>query len=327
MDLIYANAAKVDQGVLSAYAFDLAYGADENDFELALPRDAPRLETGAFIYISGTEYGGIIDGFKADSDGDTIVYIGRTWHGILNSKFLLQEMWTISGDANEVLAAIISHIGLDGLFTVKNDLCGLAIEHEFTFEDFPRAYDAIRKVFGEYGMKLKMRWMVDRRIHIEAVPAVDYTSLPIDGDMGFVSLETHETKANHLLCVWDKVKSGEVVKSFKMFHLYVDRWGRIGDVQDFTGVSEIVEMYESSKDTEKKARKDAIEKFEELRETDKAEIRLPDAERYVFDVGDIVGAAHIELGAKVAAPVTQKIVKISNGTMETEYKVGGEENE
>ena len=34
MDLIYTNANGVDLGVLSAYAFDLSFGASENDFEI-----------------------------------------------------------------------------------------------------------------------------------------------------------------------------------------------------------------------------------------------------------------------------------------------------
>lgn len=34
MDLIYMNASMEDIGVIRAYEFDLAYGSDENDFEL-----------------------------------------------------------------------------------------------------------------------------------------------------------------------------------------------------------------------------------------------------------------------------------------------------
>ena len=33
MDLIYTNANRVDQGVLLDYELDLAFGADENNFE------------------------------------------------------------------------------------------------------------------------------------------------------------------------------------------------------------------------------------------------------------------------------------------------------
>lgn len=36
MDLIYTNVNREDVGVLKDYAFDLAFGSDENDFELTL---------------------------------------------------------------------------------------------------------------------------------------------------------------------------------------------------------------------------------------------------------------------------------------------------
>ena len=44
MDLIYTNANRVDQGVLSAYSFDLSFGEKENDFEMTLGADEPVLE-------------------------------------------------------------------------------------------------------------------------------------------------------------------------------------------------------------------------------------------------------------------------------------------
>ena len=36
MDLIYANEAREDLGVLRDYTLDLAYGGGENDFELTV---------------------------------------------------------------------------------------------------------------------------------------------------------------------------------------------------------------------------------------------------------------------------------------------------
>ena len=39
MDLIYTNADLVDQGVLQDCMLDLAFGADENDFELEVPAE------------------------------------------------------------------------------------------------------------------------------------------------------------------------------------------------------------------------------------------------------------------------------------------------
>ena len=45
MDLIYTNAQRADMGVLSAYAFDLSFGASENNFEMALGKAEAVLES------------------------------------------------------------------------------------------------------------------------------------------------------------------------------------------------------------------------------------------------------------------------------------------
>ena len=51
MDLIYTDSKRVDQGVLSAYAFDLSYGASENDFAMVIGMAEAMLDYGAFIYM------------------------------------------------------------------------------------------------------------------------------------------------------------------------------------------------------------------------------------------------------------------------------------
>lgn len=88
MDLIYTNAAKEDQGVLFDYEFDLAFGADENTFECTIPAEKHCCEAGSFLYIEGTEYGGIVDSIKVDTEKKTITYLGRTWHGILEGAVI-----------------------------------------------------------------------------------------------------------------------------------------------------------------------------------------------------------------------------------------------
>ena len=88
MDLIYTNAAKEDVGVMKDYTFDLAFGADENDFQCQIVRGNHCCEAGFYLYNEGTEYGGIIDSVAVDTDADTVTYHGRTWHGILESKVI-----------------------------------------------------------------------------------------------------------------------------------------------------------------------------------------------------------------------------------------------
>jgi len=89
MDLIYANANHEDLGVLQDYELDLAFGADENNFECRIQNNSHCCDAGFYLYMEDTEYGGIIDSIESITEQKEVVYSGRTWHGILGSKVIL----------------------------------------------------------------------------------------------------------------------------------------------------------------------------------------------------------------------------------------------
>ena len=112
MELIYTDANLNDIGILQGFTLDLAFGKDENDFQLTTTTDNAVLVPGYYIYIDGTEYGGIIDSIEVDTSKGTVIYAGRTWQGILNSKVIEpptgQAYRTVFGDANTVLGSLIT---------------------------------------------------------------------------------------------------------------------------------------------------------------------------------------------------------------------------
>lgn len=319
MDLIYTNAKRADQGVLKSHAFDLSFGASENDFELTLGADEPMLEFGAFAYIEGTEYGGIVDGIKTSTGGETITYKGRTWHGIINSKVIEPDTGeshlVVSGDANEILQNLIARLGLSGLFVAAENLSGVNIS-TYKFSRFCKAYDGIKAMLAKNGAKLKIAWN-GRMVHLSAEPSADYTESPIDGDIAPLTVERHENKVNHLICLG----RGELAER-EIIHLYADEFGSIGKVQYYTGLDEITETYENANvESIEELEEGGIDRLTELRNNDTAEIDLPETERS-YDIGDIVGATDVKSGVSVSAAVSQKIVKIKNGVVGTEYKTG-----
>lgn len=318
MDLIYTNAKRADLGVLTAYAFDISYGASENDFEITVGLNEPTLEYGAFVYLDGTEYGGIIDGAKTSTDGETITYMGRTWHGIINSKVIQPDTGAaylvVSGDANEILTMLIDRLGLSALFTAAEGSSGVNIPH-YQFHRYCKGYDGILDMLADNGAKLKASF-VNRAVVLSAEPIEDYTAFPVDGDTATLTVEHRERKVNHLVCLG----KGELAER-EVIHLYIDKFGQIGSTQYYTGVDEFAETYENTNSED--LRTDGIKKLAELRNTDKAEIALPETEGLSYDIGDIVGAKEYRTGVSVSAAVTQKIVKIKNGVVSTEYKTGG----
>lgn len=317
MDLIYTNSKRVDQGVLSAYAFDLSYGASENDFAIVIGTAEAMLDYGSFVYMEGTEYGGIVDAKKVTTNSESITYMGRTWHGVLNSKIIEpdsgENYFTVSGDANEILALLIVRMGLSELFTAKNEAAGVDIG-KYQFHRYCKGYDGIADMLSDHGLKLKMMWK-NQTVELSAVPIDDYSKNPIDGDTTTVTVEQHEKKVNHLVCLG----KGELAER-EVIHLYVDQNGNIGDTQYYTGVDEVTDKYENSNTED--LRSDAVKRFKELRDNDKAEITLPENNVLTYDIGDIVEASDVKTGVSATASVTQKIVRISNGAISTEYKTG-----
>lgn len=321
MDLIYTNARRIDQGAMRAYAFDLSFGADENDFELILDAAESVLEYGAFTYIEGTEYGGVVDGIKASTVSDTVTYFGRTWHGFLNSYIIAPDAGkshlTVNGDANDVLAFLIDRLGLGALFAVEDKASGIFISN-YQFPRYCKGYDGILAMLSKVGAKLKITWS-ERRVILSVKHIVDYSALPIDGHVAPLTVKKYKNKVNHLICLG----RGEMAER-EIIHLYVDQFGRIGTVQYYTGLEEYTDTYENiNAETTEELLTDAQERFRKLRDLDSAEISINEDAEKVFDIGDIVGATETRTGVSVATAVAQKIVRIKNGAVSIEYQAGG----
>lgn len=321
MDLIYTNSKRVDQGVLSAYALDLSFGEDENDFELTLGANEPVLEFGAFVYIEGTEYGGIIDSMKTSTDGESITYTGRTWHGLLNSKVIQPnsgaDYYVVSGEANAIMRTLVTRLGLDALFTVSSEDSGINIS-SYQFNRYCYGYDGINAMLADNGGKLKLEWS-GRKVQMAVESIVDFTATPVDGDVASLTVEQYGNKVNHLICLG----RGELAER-QVLHLYVDQFGRIGTVQYYTGIDERSEVYDNSSVESLDALKSGgVKRLKELWSSDKAEMDILERDDLVYDIGDIIGATDVRSGVSVAATVLKKIVKIENGAVRIEYKTGG----
>ena len=322
MDLIYTTAKRADEGVLKAHTFDLSFGAEENDYELTLGASEPVLEYGAFVYIEGTEYGGIVDGMRTNTDVETLTYMGRTWHGIMNSKVIQpdsgQDYFIVSGDANAILAQLVNRLGLGGLFAAKEEESGINISR-YQFQRYCKGYDGIRALLESNGAKLKIEWK-GRKVLLYAARIDDYTDTPVDGDEATLTGEHHENKVNHLICLG----RGDLAER-EVIHLFVDQFGRIGNVQYYTGLNEIAETYDNnSAESSEELRTEGISQLEQLRNNDSAEISSPEGRTQAYDIGDIVGASDVRSGVTASAAVSQKIVKINDGVIKIEYKTGSE---
>ena len=225
MDLIYTNADREDVGVLFDYQFDLAFGADENDFQLTIPLNKHCCQPGSFIYIEGTEYGGIVDSVEVDTERQEVVYSGRTWHGILEGHIIQPETgydyYVVSGDAHTVIAAIIEKLKLDDIFTVSAEESDIQIG-KYKFARYTDAYKGICDMLADNSGKLMMEHRGDKII-LSAVWHKDFSKDEEwdDSQVDF-NVKKNYRPVNHLVCLG----SGSL-KDRHIIHLFTDGNGGI----------------------------------------------------------------------------------------------------
>ena len=317
MDLIYANEKMVDIGVLHDYEFDLAFGADENDFELNVKAERHCCKAGYFVYIEGTEYGGLIDGIKSETADKDVTYIGRTWHGLLGSKIITpaQGSLKISGSADSCLSKIISRIGLGNLFTVATSSANIS-NHEI--EAYSDAYTAITEMLKSANLRLQLQFMPPKVV-LSAVQIKDYSQdEQFDSDLMEFKIKKCKNTVNHLVCIGAEKDDGSRYE----VHLYADGNGEVSQKQTFFGLDEYAMIYER---THTKKEEDLIkygtDKLEKEWMQDEVDIDFDDkTDRY--GIGDIIGAYENATEMEVTAPIIKKIVTVKNGQITISYEVG-----
>lgn len=317
MDLIYANSSREDIGVIPDYDFDLAFGSDENDFELTVSRNDHCCEAGYYIYIEGTEYGGIVDAITSDTATENVTYSGRTWHGILNSKILCpdagESYLTVSGDANTILGTLLSRMGLTALFSASSAPSGINISG-YQFARYVSGYDGIRQMLKSVSAKLCVAYS-SGSVVLSAAPIVDYTQDGLDSDQLALKVKKTANKVNHLICLG----SGELADR-TVVHLYADASGNISQTQTFTGTAEYTAVYDySNAEDTAELIKGGTERLKELLQQDDLTVDVNEVDD-PYDVGDIVGASDDVSGLTIAVPVTKKIIRVQNGIISVDLE-------
>lgn len=302
---------------LQDFELDLAFGSDENSFELTCAADlAPR--EGQFAFIDGGEYGGVVDEASYDAGRDaagTVTCKGRTWHGILAGKRLLPNSGSgylsVSGKAGAVLASLISRMGLSAVFSAATDDASVS----YAFDRFTDGYSGLKALAKANGRKLAMR-RKGSKVELSLPPVVDYAN-KVDSDLLDFRLTSVHRCVNHLVCAG----TGEL-ENRAVVHFYADAKGNVSHKQTLFGVDEIAALYDYSNADEAKLEEDGSKKLAEYQTTGSVEVDAHDD--IDVDVGDVISARDNAHGRTVAATVAKKVVKVSRGVATYSYEVGSE---
>lgn len=302
---------------LQDFELDLAFGSDENALSLECEA-AHAPEEGQFVFIDGTEYGGVVDKVTYEAGREatgSILCKGRSWHGILAGKRLLPDSGgsylSVNSKAGDALASLIERMGLSGLFSAAADDTAVG----YTFDRFVDGYSGLKAMAKANGRKVAMR-RKGGKVEISLPPAVDYAN-KVDSDLLDFTLTSVHRCVNHLVCAG----TGEL-ENRAVVHFYADAAGNVSHTQSLFGVDEISALYDYSNADEEKLEEEGRKKLQEYQTQGSVEVEAHDD--IDVDVGDVISARDNAHGRTVTATVAKKIVKVSRGVATYSYEVGSE---
>lgn len=311
MDLIYTNSNGKDLGVVQNFTLDLAFGKDENNFELTVAKEQYNLQAGYFIYCDNSDYGGVIDSIQVDSESESLVYKGRTFQGILASKYITPK--TFKGSINSLVQEVLEEIGLAESFTftpLKED-CHI---EEYKLEEYTDAYQTLLILLEKVNCKMQLQF-IDGTIQLKLLPIIDYSELDHwDSSLLNCTIEKVYNNVNHLI-----VYNADTEKKLD---LYIDANAEISAEQMYFGMEERIAVLISSATIEEEMQKEGEEELKRLQDTDNISVNLSGDDETCYDILDKVGLIEQRTGIEIKQKITKKIVTMTDDNLQIEYQTG-----
>lgn len=294
----------------------------------------PELTFSYFIYVPGTEYGGIIGQVLTDTTLDYVELKGHSWRGRLAKKVIEppagQDYKKVSGELNTVMKELIEPAfggseGTDSIFYVPDTDTGVTVSN-YQFDRYCTLLDGITKMLKSKGYKLQITFRRNAgepgKVFVETAPIVDYSpeiELSKDCQLNY-TMEDIRDGINHLVVTGKGELQGR-----NILHLYVQKNGSIGKTQYYTGLDEIAEVYENTSTETDELEETSREKLQELmnKQTFKMDVAALGID---VNIGDIVGGRDYLTGMYMSKPVENITYSLTNGVEAKTYKLEGEES-
>lgn len=304
---------------------------ETQDFELTIPADAwdPQLFADENrIFVTDEEFGGIIGGKKTDTSDGTIILKGRSWRGILSKKIIEppagEDYKIVSGELNYILRTLITAAGLGKLITVPEGSTETTVTG-FQFDRYITLLEGIDKLLASKNYRLQIDYirqeLAPGYVQMQAVPVTDYSDQVELSQNNRLQFTFEETKngVNHLICLG----KGEL-KDRVVLHLYIQKNGTVGTTKYYTGLQEVVDVYDFSSAESEELTEKGTEKLLELANQKQFTMDITKTD-INMQVGDIIGGRDYITGMSIKKPIINKIYTLQNGRAGIEYRLKGDD--
>ena len=179
----------------------MAYGRDENSFELTVPLTKDVLDYDSIVYIDGTEYGGFIDERVVSTKSNIITYKGRTIHGFLNSYVIYPNgndgYRTVTGNVKEIFEQVIEPFSISDYFEIEDTNLYIP-SYKFRYQYI---YDGFVKMLSTISAKIVLTWH-NGKIKVEMRTVSNYLNeRELNSSQLLFTIGNKENCVNHLLCL------------------------------------------------------------------------------------------------------------------------------
>lgn len=304
---------------------------ETRDFELRIPAGAwdPQLFADENrIFVTGEEFGGIIGGKKTDTSDGMIILKGRSWRGILSKKIIEppagEDYKIVSGELNYILRTLITAAGLGKLITVPEESTGVTVT-SFQFDRYITLLEGIDKLLASKNYRLQIDYIRQELalgyVQMQAVPVTDYSDQVELSQNNRLQFTFEETKngVNHLICLG----KGEL-KDRVVLHLYIQKNGTVGTTKYYTGLQEVIDVYDFSSAESEELTEKGTEKLLELANQKQFAMDITKTD-INMQIGDIIGGRDYITGMSIKKPIINKIYTLQNGRAGIEYRLKGDD--
>ena len=309
MNVAYTNDSLSAVGFISFVGFDTSIGDSGNQVQLKLHSDQKtELAKGSLIWSPGTEYGGIVQDIqsKIETDGQRYVYYsGPSWSGRLSQRIVCppsgKDHYTLDGEANEELNALMEYLGLNYLFQAPEGNSGITLDTDL--DRFADGYSALRKAAAENDCRLSMKYdNTAKKVIIQFVPRETHGNYTSDNSPISVTVGS---PVNHLVCAGTGELQNRVV-----VHLYIDKNGNVSQKQYYKGADEISTLYENTSADKDKLIEEGTKKLLEYQEVNQVEISVEDGSEDLYPLDDVIVGFDPVTGIKASSTIAKKVVSV-----------------